>query len=271
MSSDPVRSADDYADAWLKLLPRGRAWPREVQSNLLRFLQGQSGIWGRVDERAHKLRDLEVLPETADELLIDWERVLQLPEPRHEPAAFDENGERVLFPYFVPNGGFPEIAGQAETGADPFDDPEAFGRLMDEMLMKLGIVLPEAGPELTIEERQARATQKLTARGGASREYFIEIARGFGWPDASITEYSPVECGITECGHPYWECASPLVRYHWSMYIGAVPVDYAQCGLIESGKDPQATIQQDYELEALIQRRKPAHTIVNFFYSELIP
>ena len=71
--------AEAYRDQLARLLPPGRAWPRDADSVLGRTLAGLAEELARVDARAGDLSE-EADPRTALELLPDWERVAGLPD-----------------------------------------------------------------------------------------------------------------------------------------------------------------------------------------------
>ena len=75
------RSGDDYATAFLNLLPQGQAWPRQIETTLVLSCDGISQYWGFVDGRAADLLETESFPQTTVELLPDWERNFGLPDP----------------------------------------------------------------------------------------------------------------------------------------------------------------------------------------------
>lgn len=90
------RSGDDYAAAFLALLPRGQAWPKEPGSTLERATSGLSAYWGFVDGRAGDLIERECDPRKTIELLRDWEIAFGLPDPcLQEPLTISER-QRVL-------------------------------------------------------------------------------------------------------------------------------------------------------------------------------
>jgi uncharacterized protein YmfQ (DUF2313 family) len=75
------RSADDYAQALISLLPQGPAWPRDPFSILVQAIVGLAQYWGFVDGRAADLLETESDPRLTLELLPDWERNWGLPDP----------------------------------------------------------------------------------------------------------------------------------------------------------------------------------------------
>lgn len=74
------RSGNDYGEAFLKLLPQGRAWPRNSNSVLGKTVYGLSQLMGYVDGRAADLLETETDPRLANELLLEWEAAFGLPD-----------------------------------------------------------------------------------------------------------------------------------------------------------------------------------------------
>lgn len=79
MSQLKPATAQDYAGQLAALLPQGAAWPRNQQSALGRLLAAFAEELARVDGRSVALFD-EASPDTALELLADWEQFLGLPD-----------------------------------------------------------------------------------------------------------------------------------------------------------------------------------------------
>jgi uncharacterized protein YmfQ (DUF2313 family) len=90
------RSGDDYAEAFLELLPDGQAWPRHPDSTLSQACNGISQYWGYVDGRAADLLETESDPRATTELLPDWERNWGLPEPCIKDFPTDYMQRRLL-------------------------------------------------------------------------------------------------------------------------------------------------------------------------------
>lgn len=72
-------TADQYAEQLLTLLPQGRAWPREGDSNLRKLMAGIGDELSRIGRRAEELLH-EAIPTTTIQMLEDWERAAGLPD-----------------------------------------------------------------------------------------------------------------------------------------------------------------------------------------------
>lgn len=75
-----MRTVADYAAQLRALLPPGPAWDREFNSGVDELLQAAAQELAREDLRAAALL-AESDPSTVRELVPDWERVMQLPDP----------------------------------------------------------------------------------------------------------------------------------------------------------------------------------------------
>lgn len=73
------RDGDQYGEQFARQLPPGRVWPKEPGSRLRGLLRGLAEGFARAHARALDLIE-EVDPRTTTQLLLDWERVLGLPE-----------------------------------------------------------------------------------------------------------------------------------------------------------------------------------------------
>lgn len=71
--------ADHYRQQLKALLPPGRAFSRETNTDIHRLLDGVAQEFARIDARGDDLL-IEAIPTTCIELLPDWERVLGLPD-----------------------------------------------------------------------------------------------------------------------------------------------------------------------------------------------
>lgn len=69
-----------YTSQLKALLPAGSAWPRDIGTNLHKFLQGVAEEAARIHDRAEDLL-AEMDPSRTTELLLEWETVWGLPDP----------------------------------------------------------------------------------------------------------------------------------------------------------------------------------------------
>lgn len=98
-------------------------------------------------------------------------------------------------------------------------------------------------------ERQTAVVQKLLRTGGQSPAYFEGLALACGWVVYVIEGYGATvaRCGTAECGDPMNGTA-------WA-FVWRVDVDTANPNALSSD-----------ELERVLTRVKPAHTVVFFNY-----
>jgi uncharacterized protein YmfQ (DUF2313 family) len=83
--SAPNYQASDFATAIQNLMPRGRAWPRDLSALMAKVRVGLGPTWA-----AHTLQNnnllIDAFPATAVQLLPEWEAALGLPDPCAGPA-----------------------------------------------------------------------------------------------------------------------------------------------------------------------------------------
>ncbi len=75
-----IRTAEHYAEQLQALLPHGPAWDPERVPEVRQVMTGLSHEFARIDGRAFDLLN-EMDPATVSELVPDWERVMNLPDP----------------------------------------------------------------------------------------------------------------------------------------------------------------------------------------------
>lgn len=75
-----LRTAADYHDQLRALLPPGPAWDAELVPEIDAYLRGVAPELERIGDRAYALLS-EADPATLHELVPDFERVMQLPDP----------------------------------------------------------------------------------------------------------------------------------------------------------------------------------------------
>lgn len=185
----------------------------------------------------------------------------------------------------------------------------AYGAALDTVAAEGGELVAEAMPDTAREllptwelsygitpdtsrpsaERITLLTARIKARGGLSRQYFIDLAAALGYT-VTIEEFVPFMAGWGRCGDTIYD---PLVVNVWHVKVhinavwqdfeagishcgdrlGTFADDYYQylfskrftCGISRSG-DPLAWYS-DSTLETFFNELKPAHTYVFFTYA----
>jgi len=123
--------------------------------------------------------------------------------------------------------------------------------------------LPDACSDLgaTVAQRQEALRSVLTAYGGQSRQYFIDLASQLGFPSASITEYDPHTVDMTVDAPIYgadW-------RFAWKL---SAPTPAVSQFTVDSTVDESLGEQSPTtRLECTVNRYKPAHTTAIFAYT----
>lgn len=114
----------------------------------------------------------------------------------------------------------------------------------------------------TIQSRRDAIVQKIRARGGLSRAYFIALAAVHGWT-ITIDEFYPSMCGWTRCGDNLCDAGSLWV---WRVNVAGKSIYNARAGSSAAGERLLWWVSNS-DLENLITRLKPAHTVVLFSYA----
>jgi uncharacterized protein YmfQ (DUF2313 family)/lysophospholipase L1-like esterase len=182
------------------------------------------------------------------------------------------------------------ISGLAEIWGDPVEtlaaslltqesDPRSAIVLLSDWERAWG--LPDAclAEPLTIEARHTTLLQRMTLLGAQDRQFFTNIAASIGYTISTIREWSPFMCGVSQIGDtrnldPYgfyrWEIGSPDMRFYWSVNVTALSLSYFRTSSGQCGVDPMLRIGIATDLECILRRFAPAHTVVIFNYTPLI-
>lgn len=138
--------------------------------------------------------------------------------------------------------------------------------------------LPDAclSEPLTLSDRQAALVNRIRADGGQSRAFFIELAATIGY-QIEIVEYSPFMGGVSQGGDTRptgtdgeeyrWYGGPPEMRFQWKVKVKNARLTWFRGGQSEGGVDHHLTIGIASDLECLLRRCAPAHTVVFFDYS----
>ncbi len=151
------------------------------------------------------------------------------------------------FPGQLLDGAAPELARVHDRGQDLIE--EADPRTADELLAawERNVGLPDdcGGTPATDDERRALVHARLTARGGATEAYFVELAARLG-VEITVSYYQQFLVDYSDVGDPLYSDEWPHV---WLVTAPA-----------STSSDLRA------RLECLFLRVRPAHTIPLFEY-----
>lgn len=115
----------------------------------------------------------------------------------------------------------------------------------------------------TVGERRDAVLEKLARRGGQSRQFFIDLAARLGFA-VTITEYRPPRVGVMRSGDRLY---GETWRFAWLVTGPAETYRYFRAGGSVSGERLRSWGND--VLECVINRLKPAHTVVRFAYEEI--
>jgi uncharacterized protein YmfQ (DUF2313 family) len=247
------RSGDDYATAFLTLLPQGQAWPNQPGSTLDLACRGLADYWGDVDSAAADLLERESDPRKTlppqpptqlSGLLPDWERNWGLPDPCYkEPLTIAERQQALLMRMTMIGGASREFyigvaasIGYAITisefrvwvvGIDCVGDSRVYGALPPTPM------------------RDVWNQYILNARGDEK----VENGELSGWASYGL--------------------GPPDNRFYWTVHVGEAKLIWFRCTSGQCGVDPHLRIGLADDLECLLNRWKPGHTKIVYDYSGL--
>lgn len=113
----------------------------------------------------------------------------------------------------------------------------------------------------TLQERRNALLARLTAMGGQTPQYFIDVAAALGYT-ITITEFTTRRHGQARYGEQY---AGEAWAYAWQVNAGVTTVVQRRHG--QSGYGEPYQDWGNEILECVIRRLAPAHTFVIFAYS----
>ncbi len=166
------------------------------------------------------------------------------------------------------------IDGRAADLLERESDPRSTIEMIDRWEEAFGLPDPCAHETLTLGDRQAALMQRMTSQGGQSKAFFISIAKALGYT-ITITEYAPYVGGISRGGDTRdaqgdhrWMAGPAEIRFMWTVHVGATRLTWLR-GASGRGGDHHLQIALATDLECMIRRYAPAHSLVVFDYSGL--
>ena len=195
----------DYKKLFQNLMPSGPAWSRSPKSDMSKLGDAAAAFFFYIHQRVEKAAR-EMFPDTCEETLVDWEAMLELPEPC-------EHGNHA--------------EGQ------------------------------------TFYERVNAAIAKINRNISPTKENFAKLANFLGY-NVSIVTTPPSVCGIARCGENLGGATE--ANYYWITIVDGARLSYARCGTAVCG-EVLCRITWAEDLECLLNRIKPAHTIIKLSYA----
>lgn len=237
------RSGEDYLPPFLRLLPQGLAWPKDIgrgneDSTLVKVCRGLVGIWGYVDGRAADLLERESdprattvvdlptppwPPKTQDGLLDWWERAWGLPDPCFPKATTIGERQKMLVLYMTWLG----------------SQSRAYYTWLMEWL-GFTIDIKEFAPFMAGVSNvgETRPTKpELDVHGNPTGELLIDTSKNYRW-----------------------YIGPPEMRFVWSANVGTRSVTWFRAAAGQAGVDPHCRLGAPEDLQCLLNRWKPAHT-----------
>jgi uncharacterized protein YmfQ (DUF2313 family) len=137
-------------------------------------------------------------------------------------------------------------------------------QLLPEWEATLGLPDPCIGHLGNLQMQQQLVCVKFVARGGQSKQYFIDLAAKLGY-EISITEFAPFRAGINRAGDPVYGSGWAHV---WRITARS-PIVYFLAGKSTAGE----RLRQwgDPLLQCVMDAIKPAHTVLLFAYTQARP
>ncbi len=142
-------------------------------------------------------------------------------------------------------------------------DPASVTELVPDWEQVMG--LPDAclGDSPGFGDRQLSVRQRLTAIGAQTPAYFVSIAKGEGYPDATITQHRAPRFGGARFGSAHF--GTWQVQFMWTLNTDGRQRLGRRFGISYWGERFGAN--PGSALECLIRRYAPAHTVVHINYS----
>ncbi|MFG0828759.1 YmfQ family protein [Pseudomonas sp. CJQ_7] len=125
--------------------------------------------------------------------------------------------------------------------------------------------LPDSclGQNPSFEDRRLAVQQRLVAVGGQTINYFISLAVGQGYPNASVTEFRAPRWGRSRFGAAYFGTWG--AQFMWTLHTGGRHRAGRRFGVSYWGE--RFGTNPGSALECVIRRAAPAHTVVFIDYN----
>ena len=142
-------------------------------------------------------------------------------------------------------------------------DPARVTELVPDWEAVMGLPDECLGNSPSFGDRQLAVQQRLTAVGSQRAEYFVSIARGQGYPNATVTQPRAPRFGRSRFGKAHFGTWS--AQFMWTLNTGGRQRLGRRFGVSYWGE--RFGVNPGSALECLINRYAPAHTVVHINYS----
>jgi uncharacterized protein YmfQ (DUF2313 family) len=285
------RSGDDYTYAFMTLLPKGQAWPKEPDSTLFNACDGLSQYWGWVDGRAADLLERESDPRKATDITLGINSWYNSTSYRIGDIVYDpvDSSQWECTGYHTsPATGL--MKDFRDTNPEMWKStiyPGIRDGLLPDWEKAWGLPDPCFPTATTIAERQRMLVLYMTWMGGQSRDYYIKLMEFLGYKVNYVGEFAPFMAGISQVGDTRpsitvdgvtfpdehknfrWYIGPPEMRFSWFINVGQATLTWFRAASGQAGVDPHLKIGIPQDLQCLLNRWKPAHTFLAMDFSGL--
>ncbi|MBP0492154.1 YmfQ family protein [Pararoseomonas indoligenes] len=139
--------------------------------------------------------------------------------------------------------------------------PSTTYELLPDWERSLRLPDPCAGPAPSIQQRRAQVVARVTATGGQSAPYFVQVAAALGYA-VTVKNYGPARLGHMRLGDRMFDARWAHV---WAIRAPTTTITSFRMGM--SGLGERFRSWGNEVLECELRARAPAHTILLFQYS----
>lgn len=156
-------------------------------------------------------------------------------------------------------------------------DPRTTVEILPEWERAWGLPDPCFPSATSIAERQRMLVLVMTWMGGQSRQYFIDLMAWLGYT-IEIGEFAPFMAGVSRVGDTRaptpddyfrWYIGPPEQRFVWTVNIGQIDLRWFRAASSMAGYHHHLEFGVPDEIVCLLNRWKPAHTLIVPDFSEL--
>ncbi len=149
-------------------------------------------------------------------------------------------------------------------------DPRKTIELLPDWEKAWGLPDPCFSSPQSIAERQRILVMWMTWLGGQSRQYYIDLMAFLGYSGIEIQEFAPFMAGISRVGDTRpepdklfrWYIGPPEQRFVWTISVGQIGLNWFRAASGQAGVDHHLEFMVPEEIICLIERWKPAHTVI---------